>query len=114
MMSDEKVREMAELLSSGATMLSEACPKCGSPLFKLRDGKVVCVSCDHPTEERIAGEPATTSPPVDKAALKASLRDILNEKLPPLIAALKEARDPDEIRTILSCISEILEFLGEE
>lgn len=41
-MSDEPVKKAAELLRQGAAMLSEACPICHSPLFKLKSGEVVC------------------------------------------------------------------------
>lgn len=36
------IKRSAELLKQGATMLSEQCPKCGSPLFKLKNGDTVC------------------------------------------------------------------------
>ena len=36
------LRKMSELLRAGATMLSETCPICGLPLFKLKSGEVVC------------------------------------------------------------------------
>ncbi len=36
------VKRMTELLRSGAVMLDQACPACGSPLFKLRSGEVIC------------------------------------------------------------------------
>jgi len=36
------LRKMSELLRAGAIMLSETCPKCGSPLFKLKSGEIVC------------------------------------------------------------------------
>jgi UPF0148 protein len=39
---EEAVKKMAELLRSGATMLAETCPICGSPLFKLRSGEIIC------------------------------------------------------------------------
>ena len=40
---DPKVmRRMADLLRAGATMLAEACPICGLPLFRLRSGEVLC------------------------------------------------------------------------
>jgi len=38
----ELIRKMADMLRAGATMLSEVCPQCGSPLFKLKSGEVVC------------------------------------------------------------------------
>ncbi len=42
-----EVKKMAELLKSGATMLSETCPECGTPLF--RKGKETsCPKCNKP------------------------------------------------------------------
>jgi len=37
---------MAELLKGGNVMLSDSCPDCKVPLFKLRDGKIICPSCE--------------------------------------------------------------------
>ncbi len=36
------IKRMTELLRGGATMLGEHCPLCGSPLFRLRSGEIVC------------------------------------------------------------------------
>lgn len=46
-MSDDKesIKRMADMLKSGATMLFEHCPQCGSPLFKLQD-EIRCPKCD--------------------------------------------------------------------
>jgi len=38
----EALKKMTELLRGGATMLADTCPLCGSPLFKLRSGEIVC------------------------------------------------------------------------
>lgn len=42
---DTSVKKMADLLRRGATMLADACPQCGSPLFKV-DDDIYCVRCD--------------------------------------------------------------------
>jgi Uncharacterized Zn-finger containing protein len=39
-------KRMAELLKAGNIMLSDSCPDCKVPLFKLRDGKIICPSCN--------------------------------------------------------------------
>jgi UPF0148 protein len=39
---DDVVKKGAELLRQGATMLQESCPICGSPLYKLKSGDIVC------------------------------------------------------------------------
>ena len=38
----DPVKRAAELLKEGAVMLQETCPICGSPLYKLKDGRIVC------------------------------------------------------------------------
>ena len=38
----ELIRRMTELMRSGAVMLDQACPLCNSPLFRLKDGSLVC------------------------------------------------------------------------
>jgi len=42
---DTSVKKMADLLRRGATMLADACPQCGSPLFKVGED-IYCVKCD--------------------------------------------------------------------
>lgn len=41
---NDRVKELATLLRSGAKMLSEACPICGTPLFE-KSGKIWCPTC---------------------------------------------------------------------
>ncbi len=36
------VRKMAQLMAQGAVMLAETCPLDGLPLFRLKDGSIVC------------------------------------------------------------------------
>lgn len=38
----EVIKRMAGLLRSGAVMLDQTCPICGSPLFRLKNGEIVC------------------------------------------------------------------------
>ncbi len=39
---EQNVKKAADLLRQGATMLSDACPQCGMPLFRLKNGDVLC------------------------------------------------------------------------
>jgi len=43
--SKDSIRRMADLLKSGATMLSITCPKDGTPLYRLKTGEVICPVC---------------------------------------------------------------------
>jgi UPF0148 protein len=38
---------MSELLKSGATMLQETCPECGTPLFR-KGAETFCAKCNRP------------------------------------------------------------------
>jgi UPF0148 protein len=40
-----EVKKMAELLKSGATMLPETCPECGTPLFR-KGSETFCPKCN--------------------------------------------------------------------
>ena len=42
-----EVKRMAELLKSGATMLQETCPQCGTPLFR-KGSATFCAKCNQP------------------------------------------------------------------
>jgi len=42
-----EVKRMAELLKSGASMLQETCPQCGTPLFR-RGTETFCAKCNRP------------------------------------------------------------------
>jgi len=39
---ESAIKRAADLLRSGATLLAETCPVCGSPLLRLVSGEVVC------------------------------------------------------------------------
>jgi len=41
------VKKMADLLKSGASMLQETCPQCGTPLFR-RGTETFCAKCNRP------------------------------------------------------------------
>ena len=42
-----EVKRMSELLKSGATMLRETCPQCGTPLFR-KGTDTFCAKCNRP------------------------------------------------------------------
>jgi len=113
-MSDEGVRKMAKMLSGGATMLSKSCPECGSPLFKLKDGKVVCASCGYSPDSASADKQRTPEQRLEKGVPADELNSILKEKLSLLVGALKESKDPNEIKSLVSCIREMLALLEEK
>jgi len=111
-MSDNKIKEMAKLLTSGATMLAESCPKCGSPLFRLKDGKVMCPSCGFtPTETKpeVKPEAVTAGPSPSNKELSV----VLKKKLSVLLDKLEKAEDPHEIKEAAEAIKLLLELIKQ-
>ena len=43
---DQLIKEMAQLLREGATMLDKTCPKCGTLIYRLPNKKIICPSCN--------------------------------------------------------------------
>ena len=75
----DDVKRMAELLKSGATMLSDICPECGSPLFRVK-GEVFCAKCNKPVVyARVTGPVATVSPSNSFESLEQTLVGKISE-----------------------------------
>ena len=84
------VKKMADLLKSGASMLQETCPQCGTPLFR-RGSETFCAKCNRPVviirnaedESRLATE----------QILEGTEQTVLT-KIQELNAVLKSETDP--------------------
>ncbi len=102
----EAMRRMKELLKEGAIMLSETCPICGLPLFKLKNGDIICpihgkvyiVSSD---EEAREIEISETIKLIEYEATK-RLRSMLTENMEPSKALtwLKIVEEVERIRSL--------------
>ena len=89
----ELIRKMADMLRAGATMLSEVCPQCGSPLFKLKSGEVVC-----PLHGRVYL--VKTEEEAEKATTYAILEGLERDVVKILIdiqKSLPSIKDPEEL-----------------
>ena len=89
----ELIRKMADMLRAGATMLSEVCPQCGSPLFKLKSGEVVC-----PLHGRVYL--VKTEEEAEKATTYAILESLERNVVKILIdiqKSLPSIKDPEEL-----------------
>lgn len=102
------VKRMAELLKSGAAMLSETCPECGTPLFKLGND-VICPKCNR-TVLIIKG-----SEDEAKLATGQTLENtekIILSKIQETNMSIKNESDPDrllQLGSLLACWLEALE-----
>jgi len=89
----EDVKRMADLLKSGATMLSDTCPVCGSPLFKVK-GDIFCAKCNKPVVyARATGPQATVSP----SMLLESVEQTIIGKITETNELLKLEKDPEKL-----------------
>ncbi|QKQ99598.1 hypothetical protein GWK48_03585 [Metallosphaera tengchongensis] len=98
MSSEQSVKKAAELLKQGATMLSEACPLCNSPLYKLRNGEIVC-----PVHGRvILAKDEEEERKFQRELLLDSAEKILVESLNGVVEKLKN--DPMDSEVIMQVI----------
>jgi len=87
------VRKMAELLKSGATMLSETCPECGTPLF--RKGKeTFCAKCNKPV---VIIQTAEDEIRLKSDTILENSEQILMAKIQEINLALRNEKDPDNL-----------------
>ena len=102
-MSDE-VKRMANLLKSGATMLSDTCPQCKSPLFKLKD-ELLCVKCNRPV---VVIKATDDESGVVAAQALGRLEQTTLMKIDEINSALKVERDPEKIEKLRLSLSDWL------
>ena len=84
---------MAELLKSGATMLSETCPECGTPLFR-KGRETFCPNCNKPVVIIQSAEQETRL--MADRVLENSEQTLL-AKIQEVNVAMKNENDPDKL-----------------
>ena len=84
---------MADLLKSGATMLSDICPVCGTPLFKVK-GETFCAKCNKPVVYQKAMAPQATLSP---GYLLDSVESTIVGKISEANEILKAEKDPEKL-----------------
>jgi UPF0148 protein len=106
-LSDEGMRDMAKLLRSGARMLSQSCPECGSPLFQLKSGEIWCAKCQRRVIIVSEGEEslATVGPRLE------SLENVLVDKLSSLEELLVQEREPEKLKIVTETLNMLLTSL---
>ena len=97
------MKGMADLLRQGATMLSRSCPECGTPLFQLKSGDIVCANCQRRVVIVPEGEEATA----EAGVRLESVEKVLVEKL---VSVGKVMRDEDDAEALMD-LSELMDSL---
>jgi UPF0148 protein len=105
MSTGEGMKEMADLLRSGARMLNYNCPECGSPLFQLKSGDVWCANCQRRVV--IVAEDEDESIAM-RELLWDSVERTLVDKLSSVNEALSREADPLKVKELSEIISILL------
>lgn len=98
------MKGMADLLREGATMLSRSCPECGTPLFQLKSGDIVCASCKRRVVIVPEGEEATA----EAGVRLESVEKVIVEKLVTLGEAMSQESDPEALRPLSELMDSLL------
>ena len=129
-----KLSTTADLMARGASLLSEACPRCGGVQIQFR-GKVYCINEDDisnittsPVQK--AADPSPPAPLVqpvvseqqsvppltgatDLDSDKGRLKAMLEEKLEKVSKQLENSQDFDQQEKLLGLISKYLDTLSK-
>ncbi len=92
------------MLKSGATMLSEMCPQCKSPLFRIKD-ELFCVKCNRPVVLVRATEDESG---VIAAQALGNLERTALMKIDEINSALKVEKDTEKIEKLRLSLSDWL------
>lgn len=106
-LSEENIKKMADMLRRGASLLSQSCPQCGSPLFKIKD-EIYCPACEKKVVIVKEGEPI---PPNVEGLMVSDLSSVLYDKLRETVESIKNERDPSRLQELLGVIVGILDAL---
>ena len=90
---DIEVKRMAELLKSGAAMLPETCPECGTPLFR-KGNETFCPNCNKPVV--IVRSAEQESKLMAERILEDSEQTLL-AKIREVNLAMKIEKDPEKL-----------------
>ncbi len=102
------IKKMSELLRSGAVMLDQACPLCGTPLFKLKSGEIVCPV--HGTVRVVKTESEAIS--VTTSAVLDELEKFIAQRIFQILSRIKalediEVSDVDLLNRLLDALERV-------
>ena len=102
-MSKELTKKAADMLLSGATLLSEPCPYC-SGVRVMKEGHALCIKCGREPEKKEV-------PITEQQVIKSELEIALERKLSELSKELEQENNHEKQQEILGSINSIIETL---
>ena len=109
--SDKHIKKMADLLFQGATLTDLACPNCGSPLLRLKDGTLWCGKDEKKVILVKEGEEKAEEPKVSGNVAMDKLEATLMAKVQNLQAKIEKTDDVEELGKLATALSELLNGL---
>jgi len=111
MTSDDNIKKMGALLREGAKMLDYSCPECNNLLFQLKNGKILCPTCNREvifkTDENINIE-SDKSLTQDKRI--SSLSDIILIEIEKYTKILNTSFQLSQVKEILDIIEKLIDI----
>ena len=104
---DNHIKRMANLLRQGATMTDLACPACGSPLFRLKDGTLWCVK----DEKKVIIVKEGEEPPKPAGKGLETLETTLLAKVEDIQGKIEQTENVDELQKLTAALSDLLDSL---
>ncbi len=103
----EHIKKMAEMLKSGATLLSEQCPVCGSPIFDVK-GKLYCSKCNRPV---VLVRSAEEGEKIRSEIVLSKLEDTILRKINEINKAIESGNEIEKLEKVSNVIILWLELL---
>ncbi|MFX1510011.1 MAG: Sjogren's syndrome/scleroderma autoantigen 1 family protein [Promethearchaeota archaeon] len=110
MSDDEITKRMGQLLRKGAALLNTACPKCNTPLLRLKDGTMYCAKCDKEVVEQKAETPKIAQQDANDDLMNLLASKVLSS-LAILLQSLPENPHTEEIRVFAQTAKDLIEIL---
>jgi UPF0148 protein len=101
-MSEDVTKKAAEMLLSGATLLSEPCPYCKG-VRVMKNGDALCISCGKAPDKELEKEYQEIESPVKK--LEAKLQSLTDE--------LSNEKDSNRQQNILKSINLLIDTISK-
>ena len=104
----ENIKIMADMLRRGSTLTDLVCPVCSSPLFKLKNRDIWCISCQKRVEVIKEGEPELK---IDRTPVFSSLESTILGKIQEIENQFAVETDATKLKILGSTLSTLLENL---
>lgn len=104
MVDNDAIKRAAQLLLDGATMIQDSCPKCHSPLYRMKNGSLFCATCNLPV---------VTAEEQQQKKLQEKQEDInpIQAKIDQLGEQLLTETDLTKVKEIAATIKELKSML---